>query len=476
MAALPRLPSLRLPRVVTLSLLALMGAAAAVAAFGFEPTTGGTLGPGHVEAGLRWGPGGRTRLGLPPLGAVSARTHGAPVTLEARIDQVDVERLQRLAATRDPAARLRRDVAADLRPLIRSFAVRTLLASLVVGAVAGAVVARRRWPGVLASALGAVVAAAVVLTWTWRSYDQAAFEDPRFEGALERAPDVLRTVRRHVTSFEDVRGRIDALSRQVANLYESAAAVPTGEVEDVAILHVSDVHLNPLGLEVAAQLAERFEVAAILDTGDLTSFGVPLESRIGSLLSRMPVPYYFVPGNHDSTAVRQALALVPNVTLVDGRTVDIGGVRVLGVADPTFTADNKVSAEEAEAVKRRQAPAVATMLDDQRPDVLAVHDATLAARAGGHVPLVVAGHVHKRTSVLRDGTRFLTVGTTGASGLGSFTVTNDLAYEAQVLHFSGGRITAVDNVSLRGVGGSFRVDRQVFEEADQRDESAAPNA
>jgi predicted phosphodiesterase len=402
-------------------------------------------------------------VGLPPLGAISARTHGSPLALEARIDRVDVERLQRLLAAGDPGARLRHDVAVDLRPFIRRFAVTTLLVSLLVGAVAGAIITRRRWPGALAAGGGAVVAVAILLTWTWRSYDQTAFEDPRFEGALQSAPDILRTVRRHVRSFEDVRGRVDALSRQVANLYESAAAVPTDDADDVAILHVSDVHLNPLGLEVASQLAQRFKVVAVLDTGDLTSFGFPIEARIGGLLSRMPVPYYFVPGNHDSTAVRQALAAVPDVTLVDGRTVDIGGVRVLGIGDPTFTADNKVSADEAAAVKRREAATVADKVAAERPDVLAVHDPILGAKAGGEVPLVVAGHLHRRTAAARDGTRFLTVGTTGASGLGSFTVTSQLAYEAEVLHFTGGRLTAVDYVSLKGVGGSFRVDRQVFE-------------
>ncbi|MCA1844529.1 MAG: metallophosphoesterase family protein [Actinobacteria bacterium] len=452
----------RIPRFVSLPVVALLGAVAAVVAFGFEPGTGGNLGPGRVDVGLHWDRGGRTRIGLPPLGAVSARTHAAPVTLDARIDRVDVQRLQRLLAAKDPGSGVRRDVERDLRPLIAVFARRTLLVSALVGAVVGAVLARRSWPAVVAGALGAALSAASVLVWTWRSYDDKAFANPRFEGALVQAPDILRTVRRHVRSLQDVRGRVDVLSRQVANLYENAAGPTEAAADDTAILHVSDVHLNPLGLEVASQLAERFKVVAILDTGDITSFGLPIESRIGGLLARMPVPYYFVPGNHDLPAVRQTLAATPNVTMVDGRTVDIGGVRVLGVADPTFTADNKVSAEQATAVKRAHAPAVAAMVDAERPDVLAVHDATLAAAVAGHVPLVVAGHTHRQASRAEAGTRFQTVGSMGASGLGSFTVTAELPYEAEVLHFSGARLTAVDSVSLKGVGGAFRVDRQVF--------------
>jgi predicted phosphodiesterase len=441
--------------------LAVLGAVASVAALGLEPRTAGGVGPGRVEVGLRWDTDGRTRVGLPPLGAVSARTHGTPLGVEASIDRLDLPALQRLAGAEDPETELRRSIADDVPGLLRELAIRTLVASAVIGAVAGGLVpGRRRW-GALAGGAGALVVTGVLLTQTWRGYDQSAFDNPRFEGALEEAPDILRTVRRHVSSFEDIQGRVDAISRQVANLYASAALPGDEPGDDVAILHVSDVHLNPLGLEVVARLADQFGVEAVLDTGDLTSFGLPVEARIGRLLADMPVPYYFVPGNHDLPALRQALGAVPNVTLVDGRTVDIAGVRVLGVADPTFTADNKVSSEEAGEVKRRAAPGVVRLAAEQRPDVVAVHDARLAGGMRGTVPLVVAGHLHRRTFRERDGTLYLTVGSTGATGLGSFTVTATLAYEAEVLHFSDGRLTAVDYVSLEGTSGDFQVDRRI---------------
>ncbi len=154
---------------------------------------------------------------------------------------------------------------------------------------------------------------------------------------------------------------------------------------------------------------------------------------------------------------------MPNVTVLDRSVVDIDGVRVLGVADPTFTADNRVGTAEATAEKQRQAADVARLTTARRPDVLAVHDVALAGAVAGDVPLVVSGHSHKRGDVVRDGTRFLSVGSTGATGLGSFTVAAQLDYEAEVLHFSGGRLVAVDYVSLGGVGGGFRIDRTIVE-------------
>jgi hypothetical protein len=81
----------------------------------------------------------------------------------------------------------------------------------------------------------------------------------------------------------------------------------------------------------------------------------------------------------------------------------------------------------------------------------------------GWVPVVVAGHTHERSSSSEDGTTFLTVGSTGATGLGSFMVDTRAAYEAEVLRFDGSRLVAVDYVTLRGVSGEFTVERQVVD-------------
>ncbi|MDP8987661.1 MAG: metallophosphoesterase family protein [Actinomycetota bacterium] len=458
-------------RVVPLLLVALLAGVAAVATVGIGRPTEGELGPGRVELRARWGLNGRTQLGLPPLGAISAATHDAPLAVDLRVQRLDVERVQDLLARPDPEIRLRQSLSSDLEPLVARFARQALLTSLLVGVVVGAVLPRRRWNWVVAGGAGGVLAVSALLGRAWATYDEDAFVNPRFEGSLERAPDILRTVQRHVEGFDDIRGRVEVLSQQVANLYRATVMGPEDDDDAVAILHVSDVHSNPLAVEVVRQLASRFEVDAVLDTGDVTSFGLPLEARIGDLIAGIPVPYYLTPGNHDSNAVRSALAAVPNVTVLAGAVVDIGGVRVLGVADPTFTADNGVGTADAAAEKRRQASAVGRLTAARRPDVLAVHDPALAEEAAGRVPLVVAGHRHERSSEVRDGTRYLTVGSTGATGLGSFTVATQLDYEAQVLHFSEGRLVVVDYVSLGGISGSFRIERTVV---DPREEVVDP--
>jgi predicted phosphodiesterase len=449
-------------RGLTYLLVVLLGAAAGLLALGTVTVARGPVGPGKVAVRAHLGDS-RTELRLPPLGQISAATHGAPVTLTAQVDEVSIEQLQDLLRTDAPGDRLQQEVAADLEPLLRSFAWRALIAAVVAGALAGALVPHRRWVHVMAGSGGGVLIVTVLLGGAWRDYDADAFDKARFEGPLERAPSLVATVRKHVDDISSVRKRVQVLGDQVADLYAVASARAGGPVagDEVRILHISDIHSNPLGLEVTRRLAEQFAVAAILDTGDLTSFGLPLESRLGEMVAAMKVPYLLVPGNHDSMENRRALDAVDNVQLLDGTVTEVAGVRILGIADPTFTATNETDTAEAAAIKRAAAPAVTARVDALRPDVLAVHDPVLGEAAQGRVPLIVAGHSHKSTAARKNGTLVLTVGSTGATGLGSFTVDTSSPYEAQLLHFVGGDLVALDRIDLHGVGGAFRLERRL---------------
>lgn len=455
------------------------GAVAAIAAVSLGVAVRGPVGPGEVEVRVRATAVGRTELALPPFGRISAPTHPFPVALEARVDSLDVEQLQRVLADPAPQTHLRRQVEADLRPLLDDARTLVIGVSVLAGAAAGALLPRRRWPFLAVGAAGGLLGVALPLVFTVATFDARAFERfPTFEGPIERAPALLAAVQSRFDDFDlVVRDRVSTLSRRVAQLYASVATEPGDPAGEVRILHVSDIHSNPVGIELARQLAEDFDVAAILDTGDITSFGLPVEARIGQLVVDLPVPYYLVPGNHDSAENRAALAATPNVTVLDGTVATIGGIEVLGVADPTFTADGDLPTERANLAKLAQAPAVAQEVRRLQPDVLAVHDQRQASRAAGLVPLVLAGHTHARAAsaeTTADGTTLtLIVGSTGATGLGSFTVESDLAYEADVLRFRDRRLVAADRVRFAGVGGAFTIERVLA--ADLRASASAPS-
>ena len=431
-------------------------------------SSGGRVGPGELSFQVQWGEGG-TALQVPPLGQVIVDSHRLPLRVETRVESLDIEAAQQLARDRDPTTVLERDARSALQGMLVRFVLWALLLAVATGAVVGLILPRRHVSFVYSAVGGGIFAVVLLLGAVWVDYDVDSFAEPRFEGALERAPDVLDAVEREYGNLQGLRDRAQVLAAQIQVLTRQAAdpGFLGGVPEEVRILHISDVHLNPIGLEAASNLAEQFDVAAILDTGDLTSYGLPLEANIGALVEQMPVPYYFVPGNHDSPSNRAALAERSNVTVLDGDMVDIDGVRILGFADPKYSVDQSeggVAGSVAREARTAKAPDVAAAVERLQPDVLAVAGLQLAADSTGKVPLVVSGDIHERSEEVVEGTRLLTVGSTGAGGLGSFTVDTDRAYEAEILRFVGGRLTAVDYVTLSGLSGEFTIDRVVYDD------------
>jgi predicted phosphodiesterase len=447
------------------------GAAAALFGLRWTGSTEADLGPGRVELSARWGDG-RTAVALPPLGRVTADTHDAPLAVGARVLTVDVEAAQRTIADADPIAALQEEITDDLPVAFTGFLRHVLLFAAGTGAVAALLLPGRGLWHAVPGAVGGAGAVAALLYATWAPYDLDAFQEPTFEGELARAPGLIAAAERNLRDLDAVRSRVETVSDRLAELYAASLdELPGGAPGETSILHVSDLHLNPLGAELAVELAGDLAVDAILDTGDVTTFGFSIEARFGEILSRAPVPYYVVPGNHDSAQNREQLAALDGITVIDREVVEIAGLRVLGVPDPTFTASNELSTEAANDRKLALADSVADLVEAEEPDLLAVHDARQASQSGGLVPVVVAGHSHRRSEDRLEGTLVLTVGSTGATGLGAFTVDTSLPYEAQVLRFDEDRLVAVDYLTVEGIGGSFTLERRLVDPADAGDEA-----
>jgi predicted phosphodiesterase len=435
------------------------------------------VGPGRVEVSASPARSGATVVELPPLGRLQAATHWAPLALTARVLAVDIDAAQRATQGADPVAELRMQVDAALPGVLRTFVLRSLLAAAVAGALIALALPGRHWWYAAAGSVGGLLAVGGLLVATWAPYDIDAFAEPQLSGELERVPGLLVAAERNLEGIDQVRDRVEVLSSRLAELYAaSVGELPGGAPGETAILHVSDLHLNPLGAELVVRLARDLEVDAVLDTGDVTSFGLEVEARFGRLLAEAPVPYLLVPGNHDSAANRAQLAAIEGIQVLDGDVVEVGSVRILGVADPTFTASNEVPSSEANTRKAALADDVRRQVEQTDPDVLAVHDLRQAATSTGEVPVVVAGHVHRRSERVVDGTVVLTVGSTGATGLGTFTVETARPYEAQVLRFLDGELVAIDHLSVSGIDGAFTLERRLVDPETMASEASTPGS
>jgi predicted MPP superfamily phosphohydrolase len=438
----------------------LAGAAAAALVLPLAPAVHQKVGPATVAANASVG-AGRTVVTIPPLGTVSADTHAAPVTLGLTLSEVDFTALGRVVSDPSQRTELVADVEGDLRALGRRVTLQLMLSGAVIGAIAGALLPRVRWTHAAEGAVGGLLLVGAGMIGSAITFDTAAFAEPRFTGELRRAPAVIEAVQEGNVSLAALRGRFETAADRLSELMLLLAEPnPDPRTDTTAILHVSDIHANPIGMEIAIQLAQRFRVDAVVDTGDLTSFGLPLENAISSLVENVDVPYYFVPGNHDSADARRAAARVDGVTvLLDGDSADVSGIEILGWDDPTFTVWDQIPTEEGNEIRLEAGETVAEEVAASAPDILAVHDSRLAEASFGLVPLVLAGHDHVGDISEEDGTTVLKVGSTGATGLSAFTVEADHDYEAEIVYFRDQRAVAVDYVSFSGLGGDFEVDR-----------------
>lgn len=451
----------RVSRVIAMFV---VGAAGGMIALALSPPVEGPVGPGRVELHARSAVEGRTELAVPPLGTISAHTHASPVLLSGTVTSIDLNELQGLMIAERPTQKLIAQAEDDLADLARRLGMVSLGAGLLGGAVAGLIASSIRWRRVLVSTTGGVVSVAVLLGSAWSGFDASAMSSPSFHGPIERAPNVVETVSRHVDNIDNIRSRINTLGREIAELYALSFS-PTPDDSsgpETTILHVSDIHSNPLAMEVVVEIADSFGVDAVLDTGDLTSFGLDVEARITDQISSLAIPYLFVPGNHDSDANRAAIADTANVQVLTDDVATVNGVRILGVEDPTFTATNETSTAESNETNLERAPDVAERVTAVGADVLAVHNERLASESLGLVPLVVHGHAHQRAEDNVDGTIRLGVGSTGANGLESFTVDTGAPFEAQLLRFSGRCLRYRDYLRVSGIGGDVQVERQSF--------------
>lgn len=443
-----------------------LGALAGALSLALQPDAVGSLGPGSVtiDVGVR---ASETNVEVPPLGRIVADSHQGPVGFDVRLDRIDLAQAgalaDELARGSDPAQRLRADIDDDMGPLLRDLVLRSLGVALVTGVAAGLLLPRRRARYVVATTVGAVGFVVVAGAMAFSSFSPTAFDQPRFEGTLAAAPDIVNTVQRHIDDVGIVESRLEALSARLVDLYRSVEG--TGPpLTDTTILHVSDLHSNPVGIELVEQTAERFAVDAIIDTGDVTSFGASLEELIVQRISTIDVPYYVVPGNHDHRRIRTAL-VDAGVELLDPGVVEVGGVRVLGVGDPTFTADNRLARDRYDAMITRSADEVERRVRTRRPDVVAVHNSRQLEEAIGSFDVGIAGHTHRFDIEYRDGSVILHTGSSGATGVGALAEADDLPYEMQLLQFDGYRLVAVDRLSFAGTEGAFRLERVLIDPA-----------
>lgn len=428
------------------------------------PTTG-RVGPFRVELVARLARPGVTTLAFPPFGEVSAATHRRlPVELRLTLAGVDLPALQEWVGENASADVAWSRATGSLRPLIRLFLLRTALLTTVLGAAGGYLVGRRARDAA-SGALAACLTVGLLAGGVAIQFDQRAFQRPRYEGALEAAPWVVGLLEKSWDKVGDLGTQIEAVARNLSGLSDQleSLAPTTPAPRDLRLLHVSDLHNNPLGVKFITEAVRTFGVDAVVDTGDLTDWGTPLEAGFVRDLAALHVPYFFVPGNHDSPQLLKTLRRQPRLRVLDGRPVKFRGLTLWGVADPSSGRNDPEVAppDELRALGRTLAEEVEAW--PAPPDLIAVHNPILAESLAGRAPVILHGHDHRLKVREVDGSVLIDAGSTGAAGVRGLSEQGETPYSMALLYFSktpeGYRLRALDTLEVRGRSGGFALNR-----------------
>ncbi|HHU60952.1 MAG: metallophosphoesterase family protein [Bacillota bacterium] len=428
--------------------------------------------PFTVNLKIELGYPGQTVIILPPIGRISAKTHLMPFILGIELRSVELSLLKSIVFTSPEGIEL---VLNEIKLSAKKIMVFYILKLMGIG-LSGSVFALlflgvRDGKRLMRAAVIGALTVLLIATSIFIGYDITGFERVEYEGMIEVAPWVLDLVWQSLDQIEELGTRVQVLATNLYTVLQQVENLgPVGLVDaDVIVLHVSDIHNNPIAYSFAEQVIESFPVDFVMDTGDLTDWGTALEAEISERISGLDIPYLFVSGNHDSPHVLRKLGEIPNVIIVSAQMEHVHGLLISGEGDlvvnqplpePAPINDLKNFAEEIK-VKWQGV--------EIKPDIFMIHNHRVAKNIPpGLFPVVVYGHSHIWGLEEIDGTVYINAGTTGAAGIRGFQSKEPLPYSLSLLYFQFDRernlvLRAVDGVHVTGLGMGFSLERTFFD-------------
>jgi predicted phosphodiesterase len=416
---------------------------------------------------------GGTDVEIPPLGSLRLRSHDGPVHLTVRLDNLDQKRTLALASDPNGLTKASQTAVSDVERGITKLVLQGAGAAILGALALAALVFRNMRRVAICGGLAmiTVVGTGVITAATFRP---TAVEEPRYQGLLTNAPAVVGDARRIAGRFSAYRAELQRLVNNVTKLYGTFSTLPVYEPDPstIRVLHISDLHLNPSAWSVVKTVAQEFNINLVIDTGDINDWGTQMESSFVDSIGTLKVPYVFIRGNHDSTLTASAVARQPNAKVLENQVVTVDGLTIAGIGDPRFTPDKSTQTSgvvEQELLTATGQQLAGTIDSYPKPvDVALVHDPVAAPPLAGTVPLVLAGHVHRREKrtlapVTGDatgvdarkatGTLLMVEGSTGGAGLRGLEGERPTPLEMSVLYFDQHHaLQAYDDITLGGTG------------------------
>jgi predicted MPP superfamily phosphohydrolase len=437
------------------------------------------IGPFHGSMAITPSLHGGTDVQVPPLGSLSFNSNDGPLQLTINLGSLDRKQAEHLVTDPNGIDAASQHAITDLRNGVVRLAIQSGL-SMIAGALVLNALVWRRWRRVAVAGGMSLVLLAATGGWTAATFRPNSIEEPKYEGLLTMAPAVVGDARSIVNNYGQYSKELQQLVDNVAKVYGTVSNLPVYEPSEgtVRVLHISDMHLNPSAWGVVETVVKQYNIDMVIDTGDIVDWGSTQEDRYIANIKDITVPYVYIRGNHDSESTAAAVKKYGGIVLEDRvRTVD--GLTIAGIGDPRFTPDketNPITVHDPEAQKvlasdQELADTITTYdaAHAHHPvDIAMIHDPGGAGPLAGTVPLVLAGHLHRReVRMLPHDTRLMVEGSTGAAGLRGLQATKPTPMELSVLYFNAEQtLTAYDAITLGGTGRSeITLQRHIINES-----------
>lgn len=424
-----------------------------------------------VRIGIQPAVSGYTAVDIPPLAAIIAKTHATPLKIFIRLDRIDLQSMQKMMDNKQDHTGVMQKITGSLRTVAILFVLKILVLSAAGGAFG--VFLWQRKPGLyhLQGALAASLTVGLLFLGTFATYDINKFKNPEFDGALKVAPWVISMASQTLGKMDTLSNKMETIAVNVSQLFNQIDELQTFDESQeglVKVLHVSDIHNNPAALAYIQRIAGLFKVDLIIDTGDITDYGTPLEGLLLERLAGLKVPYLYIPGNHDSPETAKKMKSIPGVTVLNGSMVTVKNLRIAGFPDPSSsTSDieppplNMISQLAGEIEKTLPA-------QPDRPDILALHNHRIAQLLIGKAPVILYGHDHRLAVEENNGSIMIDAGSSGAAGMRR--LQGDRTPYSVVIQYyapegSKMKLLAADTITVKNLDSGFHVERHIFKAA-----------
>ncbi|QNB45690.1 hypothetical protein BR63_04820 [Thermanaerosceptrum fracticalcis] len=412
---------------------------------------------------------GLTEFRLPPVGTISAKTHLSPLKISLELLNIDLDSLQQLLSARVGSKQLWTELRSEAIRIGILYILRLSILAILGGIIGAILITGKQVKPALLGTVASLLLCFTLLGLTYATYDKEKFRSPEFQGALKAAPWAVNMVETALHKFNLLGEQMKIMAANLNSLYERINEVsPVLEKEDdLLVLHVSDMHNNPVAHQFLQQIVTSFSVDMVIDTGDITDFGTPVEGLLLKGLMDFKIPYVFIPGNHDSPDIVKQLSRYPQVQVLTGGIVDVQGLRILAMADPSSTS-RKIAPSDNEVVERYRAKLLQLWNEAvKKPHLIAVHNFNITEPLLGQTPLILFGHTHQYSISQEKGTVLINAGTTGAAGLRGLQATKEIPYSVVLLHFRRNsqnepELVAADTIRVYNLERGFTLERKLF--------------